>query len=170
MPNPGYIIASIAFICLTSAAAMGFESMTATIQVSSGTLYDYVIIGEHPRATDGYDNTYDTISPGNLNADMGLSYISMLIIHPEWKRFQDLRGDIRSPSQKQEWQLAISSSLPKGTPLTVALLKEKSKLPGGVKMTLLKDKQTTIDLAAGNCTLPAPGPGTRTTAILIVEQ
>ena len=92
------IIASIiATICLTSVAAMGFEPMTAIIRVSNGSMYDYVIIGEHPKATDGYDNAYDTISPGNLDTDMGQPFISVIIPHPDWKpAMRELRGDICS--------------------------------------------------------------------------
>ena len=82
----------ITIICLTSVAAMGFDSMTATIRVSNNSLYDYVIIGEHPQATDGFDNAYDTISPGNLNADMGQPFISVIIPHPEWKPAMGAQG------------------------------------------------------------------------------
>ena len=80
---------------------MGFDPMTATIRVSSNSLYDYVVIGERPQATDGFDNAYDTISPGNLNADMGQPFISVIIPHPEWKpAMREMRGDIRSPAEK----------------------------------------------------------------------
>lgn len=170
MPTIRHLTASIALICLTGVAAMGFEPLAATIRVTSGSLYDYVIVGEHSLATDGYDNAYDTLSPGNLNADMGQPYISAVIIHPEWKRSrQELRGDIRSPAKRQVWQLAIASSLAKGAPLTIDLQKEKSTLPRGVKVTV-KDEQTTTDLTTGSCTLPAPGPNARSTATLTVEQ
>src|ERR1035437_7263611 len=121
------IAAIITTICLTSVAAMGGNPMTATIKVMNGNLYDYVIIGEHPKATDGYDNAYDTISPGNLNADMGQPFISVIIAHPYWKpAMRELRGDIRSLAQRQEWQLAITSSLPKGTPMNVALQADRT--------------------------------------------
>jgi hypothetical protein len=146
--------------------------MTAAIRVSSGTLYDYVIIGEHPQATDGYDNAYDTISPGNLNADMGQPFISVIITHPDWKpAMRELRGDIRSLAKRQEWQLAISSSLPKGSPLKVALQSDRTTLPKGVKLTL-KDETTKkeTDLKPGNYTIPAPGPGTPTKLLVIAEQ
>src|SRR5689334_23135475 len=117
MPTVRHIVASIILICLTSVASLGFEPMEATIRVSNGSLYDYVVIGEHPQATDGFDNAYDTVSPGNLNADMGQPYISVVIPQPEWKpAMRKMRGDIRSPAKKQEWKIAISSSLPKGTP------------------------------------------------------
>ena len=153
-------------------AAMGFEPMTATIRVSNGSLYDYVIIGEHPKATDSYDNAYDTISPGNLNATMRQPFISVIVSHPDWKpAMRELRGDIRSMAKRQEWQLSISSSLPKGTPLVVELQKHESSLPNGVRF-LLKDDQTKkdTDLKAGSCTTPAPGPGTMTRLLVIVEQ
>ena len=162
----------IATLCLTSVAAMGFEPMTATIRVSNGNMYDYVIIGEHPKATDGYDNAYDTISPGNLNADMGQPFISVIITHPDWKpAMRELRGDIRSLAQRQEWQLAITTSLPKGAPLNVALQPDRTTLTKGVKLTL-KDETTKkeTDLKAVNYTIPAPGPGIPTTLLVIAEQ
>jgi hypothetical protein len=149
---------------------MGFETMTATIRVSNGDLYDYVVVGEHPKATDGYDNAYDTISPGNLNADMGLPFISVIIPQPEWKpAFRELRGDIRSPVKKQEWQISITSSLAKGTPLVVAIQSDRSSLPQVIKLTL-KDKKKEIDLGKGNYTLPAPGPGNKSSLLIIAEQ
>jgi hypothetical protein len=166
------IAAVITIICLTSVAAMGFESMTAAIRVSNDSLYDYVIIGEHPKATDGYDNAYDTISPGNLNADMGQPFISAVIAHPDWKpAIRELRGDIRSMAQRQEWQLVITSSLPKGTPLDVALQADRTTLPKGVKLTL-KDEtaKKETNLKAGNFIIPAPEPGTPTKLLVIAEQ
>jgi hypothetical protein len=103
---------------------------------------------------------------------MGQPFISVIISHPDWKRSQqELRGDIRSLAKKQEWQITISSSLPKGTPLNVELQNEGTILPKEMKL-LLKDvkvnKQT--DLKAGNYTLPAPGPGTTTKILIIAEQ
>ena len=167
------IIATIiTAICLTSVAAMGFEPMTAAIRVSNGSMYDYVIIGEHPKATDGYDNAYDTISPGNLNADMGQPFISVIISQPDWKPvMRELRGDIRSLAQRQEWQLAITSSLPKGAPLNVELQSDRTTLPKGVKLTLkYETMKKETNLKAGNYTVPAPGPGTPTRLLVIAEQ
>jgi len=172
MQNIRYIAAIITAICLTSVAAMGFESMTATIRVSNNSLYDYVIIGEHPKATDGFDNAYDTISPGNLNADMEQPFISVIIPHPEWKPvMREMRGDIRSLARKQEWQLAITSSRPKGTLLNVALKKEESNLPPGVKLTLKEDAtKAEHNLGAHSYMITAPGPGAITKLLICVEQ
>jgi len=159
-------------ILLSSVAAMGFDPMTATIRVTNGSLYDYVIIGEHPKATDGFDNAYDTISPGNLNADMGQPFISVIIPKPEWKpTMREMRGDIRSLSKRQEWPLTITSSLAKGTPLNVVLQSEGTSLPQGVTLTL-KDGKTKkeTDLRAGSYTLAAPGPGTPAKLFIIAEQ
>ena len=170
MQNVRYIVTIIIVICLTSVAAMGFDPLTATIRVSNSCLYDYVILGEHPQATDGFDNAYDTISPGNLNADMGQPFISVIITHTEWKpAMREMRGDIRSMAIKQEWQLAITSTLPKGTPLTVELQTEGTTLPKGVKLTL-KDKKKEIDLKVGNYTIQAPGPETTSKLLVIAEQ
>jgi len=160
-------------MCLISnVAAMGFEPMTATIRVSSGSLYDYVVIGEYPKATDVYDNAYDTISPGNLNADMGQPFISVIIRHPDWKpAMRELRGDIRSLAKRQEWQLAISSSLAKGTPLTIALEPDRTTLPKGMSLTLRDPvKKVETNLSAESHTITAPGQGLSSRLVIIVEQ
>ena len=172
MQNALCIAAIIITICLTNVAAMGFEPMTATIRVSNNSLYDYVIIGEHPQATDGFDNAYDTISPGNLNADMGQPFISVIIPHPEWKpAMREMRGDIRSPAKRQEWHLHITSSLPKGTPLNVAFRKGESTLPPGVTLTL-KENATKAEhnLGAHSYMIAAPGPGAITKLLISAEQ
>jgi hypothetical protein len=167
-----HIAIAAILVCLTSAAALGFEAMTATVRVSSGSLYDYVVIGEHPAATDGYDNPYDTLSPGNLNASMGLPYIAAVLVHPEWKKMtRELRGDIRSVAKRQEWQLSLNSTLPKGTPLTVALQRDKTVVPKGMKLTL-RDAATgkETNLVTGSCTVPAPGQGATAQLNIIAEQ
>ena len=144
--------------------------MTATIRVSNGSLYDYVGIGERPEATDGFDNAYDTISPGNLNATMGEPYISVIILHPEWKpAMREMRGDVRSLAKRQEWQISITSSLAKGTPLAVALQPGQSRLPQAVKL-ILRNKKKGTDLRTESYSLPAPGPGTTSTLSIIAEQ
>jgi hypothetical protein len=167
-----YIAAIITIIVLTNASAMALEPITATIRVVSESLYDYVVIGEHPQATDGFDNTYDTISPGNLNKTMGQQYISVTIIHPDWKpAMQELRGDIRSLAHKQEWELTIRSSLPEGTPINVALRKNESVLPQGVKLTLRDDNtKKNHDLKNASYMIQAPGPKTTTKLFITVEQ
>jgi len=135
-------------------------------------LYDYVIVGEHPKASDGYDNAYDTIAPGNLNADMGQPYISVVILHPDWKpAMRELRGDIRALAKRQVWVLAISSSLSKGTPLTIALQAGKNALPKGVRLTLKDDtEKKETDLNLGDYTISAPGPGATTKLLVIADQ
>lgn len=172
MTVSGYLALIAVSICLTGTQALGFAPMSATVKVSSGALYDYVVIGEHPKAADGFDNAYDTIWPGNLNADMGEPYISVIIEQPGWSpAMQELRGDTRLPARLQQWQLSVSSSLAKGTPLKLALQGEGDPLPKGVQLRLKvgKGKKET-DLEAGAYTLPAPGPGKRTSLVIIVEQ
>lgn len=153
-------------------AALGFEPMAATIRVSNGLLYDYVVIGEHPKATDGFDNAYDTISPGNLNADMGEPFISVIVPHPDWQpAMRELRGDVRSPAKRAEWRLAISSSLPKGAKLKLALDTERGALPKAVQLTLKESPgKKEVDLRGGEHTLAAPGPGKQLNISIFVEQ
>ena len=170
MPILRNLAAIITIICLTRVAAMGFEPMTATIRVSNGPLYDYVVIGEHPKATDGFDNAYDTISPGNLNASMGEPYISVIVPHPDWKSaMREMRGDVRALARKQEWQIVITSSLAKGTPLVIALTSDQSSLPKVIRLTLWDNKNET-DLGTGAYTIPAPGPGTKARLLIVAEQ
>lgn len=151
---------------------MAFEPMTATIRVSQGSLYDYVVIGEHPKATDGFDNAYDTISPGNLNQDLGEPYISVIIPQPEWKpAMRELRGDLRSPARSQQWQLTISSSLPQGTPLKLELQAEGSTLTKAVALMLKENTgKVVVDLKTGSYLIPAPGPGKKANLFIIAEQ
>ena len=164
------LIVVLTLICLTCVAAMGFEPMAATVRVSSDSLYDYIVIGENPKAADGFDNAYDTISPGNLNVAMGEPYISAIISHPDWQpAMREMRGDVRAPAKKQEWQIAIASSLAKGTPLAVSLQSDRSSLPQVIKLTL-RDKKKEIDLRKGGYTIPAPGPGTKCSLLIIAEQ
>ena len=170
-----YLAAATAAILLTATAAMAFQPLSATIRVSNGPLYDYVVIGENARATDGFDNAYDTISPGNLNADMGNPFISVIIPHQEWKpACRELRGDIRGVARRQEWQLSFASSLPKGTPLTVSLQEEGTSLPAQARLTVKSQGKEGKVLAesteAGEFTLPAPGPGKKGTFFVIAEQ
>ena len=163
-------ILSLAFLLLPTVAAMGFEPMTAAIRVSSGKLYDYVVIGENPKASDGYDNAYDTISPGNLNASMGEPFINAIVVHNDWKlAMRELRGDIRSPAKKQVWEVSVTSSLHKGTPLLVAIQSDRTHLPQVMKLTL-KDNGKDLDMKTGGYTLIAPGPGTTSRLLIIAEQ
>jgi len=172
MQITGYTAAIAALLCLSGATAMALEPMTATIRVSSGSLYDYVIIGEHPKATDDYDNAYDTVSPGNPNVSTGQPFISAIVTHPDWKpAMRELRGDIRSLAKRQGWQLIISSSLPAGTPMNVAFRKKESTLPQGMKLTL-KEYATgkEHDLGRWSYMIAAPGPGTSTRLFILAEQ
>ena len=166
------IAGTVAVVSLCSVAAMGFEPITATIRVSNGALYDYVVIGEHHNATDGFDNAYDTVSPGNLNADMGEPFISVIIAHPDWKpAARELRGDVRLPGKRQEWELAIRSSLPKGETLKVALDPKRGVPPKSVRLTLKGSRDVKEEeLAGGARTLSAPGPGKTLYVTVVAEQ
>ncbi|GFO54931.1 hypothetical protein GMSM_19380 [Geomonas sp. Red276] len=168
---PRHIVTALTVIFLTRVAAMGYEPVTATVRVSSGALYDYVVIGEHPRATDGYDNAYDTVSPGNLNQDMGEPYISAVVLHPDWKpSMREMRGDIRAPAPRQEWRLKITSSLPAGTPLTLEIQQERTRIPKGTAVTVRAADGKEIDLQKGNFTMPAPKPSSPAEVVLVVVQ
>ena len=165
-----FTITMVTSIGLSPLAGLAFEEMSATIRVSNGALYDYVIIGEHLLASDGFDNAYDTISPGNLNSDMGLPFISAVIAQPDWKpAMRELRGDIRVPARKQQWQIRINSSLDKGTPLAVTLQPGPGATSQRFGVTLSDNKKST-DLRTGTYNVPAPGPGGTAELVVSVEQ
>ncbi|MCM0084198.1 hypothetical protein L4X63_21685 [Geomonas sp. Red32] len=162
---------ALIMMTLALAPAMGYQPVTASVRVSSGALYDYVVIGEHPKATDGYDNAYDTVSPGNLNADMGEPYISAVVLHPGWKpSLREMRGDIRALAPRQEWRLKITSSLPAGTPLTLEIQPERTRIPKGIAVTVRTADGKEIDLQKGNYTMPAPKPSSPAEVVLVVVQ
>lgn len=163
------IAIAAALLAMTPVAAMGFDPMTATVRVSSGQLYDYVVIGEHPKATDGFDNAYDIISPGNLNADMGEPYISVVVPHPEWKPPREMRSDIRSPAVRTQWEIVVSSSLANGTPLVVTVDLDQSRIAKTARLTL-EGKSRQVVLDGNNYKVPAPGPGVALRLLLVAEQ
>lgn len=151
--------------CLSPLTAVAYEPLAAKIKVSSGTVYDYVSIGEKAKATDGYDNAFDSMSPGdNLNA----IYINSYLSHPEWGQLKStFKGDIRSIAEKQEWTITIASTLPAGTDLTVALKEGRNLLPAGLKLIAQNNSSNvSADLVTGALHIPAPG-GTATTLITV---
>jgi hypothetical protein len=173
MPVSGILIVTAAALCLISNNAMAFQPLNATIRVSSGNVYDYFIIGEHPFATDGYDNAYDTISPGNLNREMGEEYLATTLLHPEWKpALRELRGDIREPAARQQWRVVVSSSLPAGSPLAVRLDLDRTKLPDRVQLrATFPQNGKECDLKKSTvCEVAAPGPGSESELVIIAEQ
>lgn len=155
------LAASAIVLGFTVVASLASGPMKATILISSGALYDYVIIGEDSRATDGYDNAYDTISPGNLNEAMGEPFITAVLLHPEWKApLRELRGEIRSVAAQQKWRLSVRSSLPEGTPLNLSLQREETALPQGMKLIVADAaRNEQKDLLSQKCIISAPGPG-----------
>lgn len=155
--------------CLFPLTALAVEPMAATVKVSGGGVYDYVVIGESPKATDGYDNAYDTLSPGD---SLNSTYISTYFSHPEWAAVKKtFRGDIRTLAEKQEWSLSIASTLPVGTPLTVELQPGLNILPQGLQLTI-KDigNTTSANLIGGTYSLVSPASGTTTQLIITVLQ
>lgn len=163
------ILTLAAIACLVPAAALAFEPMAATVRVSGGGVYDYVVIGESPKATDGFDNAYDTLAPsGSLNS----TYISTYFNHTDWKAPKTtFRGDIRSMAEKQEWILNVVSTLPAGTPLKVELTPGLNVLPEKVALTITNPTTSiTSDLKTGSLTLVAPAPGAILQLTLSVQQ
>lgn len=151
--------------------AAASEPLTATVKVACRGVYDYVVLGEHPKASDGFDNAYDTISPGNLNADMGEPFVTVVSEPGEGRKgARELRGDVRLPAKRRTWRLAVSSSLPEGTPLEVTLVGEESSLPAGARLYLSEGGEAPGRDFSSRATLPAPGPGRRRALFITVEQ
>ena len=73
------LVASLAIPALASAA----EPLSAAINISGANLSDLVVVGESPKATDGYDVFYDILAPGpSLNDTSITAWFS----HPEWQQ------------------------------------------------------------------------------------
>jgi hypothetical protein len=155
--------------CLSPLSALAMEPMAATIKISGGGVYDYVIIGESLKATDGFDNAYDTLSPGD---SLNNVYINSYFSHPEWGAAKAaFRGDIRSLKEKQEWNLSIASTLPFGTPLTVELQAGLNVLPQGLQLSIRDSgNTTTANLIGGHLSLTSPGQGNTAQLIITAEQ
>lgn len=167
-----HILTSITLTLILAAAlpAIAAEPLVAPIRISGGGTYDYVVVGESPMATDGFDNLYDSFAPaGNLN-DV---YITAWFDHPEWLQVKNrFRGDIRSLATRQDWVLSVVSTLPAGTPLTVALDNRMNILPAGLQMTVsnISNTSSTSILNGGMFTFSAPLPGTVTQLVITAQQ
>jgi len=141
-------------LCAFPSLATAYQSLAVTVKVSSGTSYDYVIIGESPLATDEFDNAYDTIAPG---ASLNNVWITSYFDHPEWNAVKrQFRGDIRRAAASQTWTLTVEQNLPVGALCTVSFDSVVSLLPMNTGMTLTDLKSgATVDLKAGNYTYAA---------------
>jgi len=119
---------SLALLLFLSANAFAISDMKAKIKVSGGNTYDYFIFGMMTDATDGFDNAYDTISPG---PNMNDTYISTYFSHPEWNAVKsEFRADFRSIKESDEWTVSVYTNLAAGTALTMALQSEGSNISG----------------------------------------
>lgn len=148
-----YILIILA-LCAFPSLAAAYQSLAATVKISSGNSYDYVIIGESPLATDGFDNAYDTISPGgSLNSFWINSYFD----HPEWNGVKrQFRGDIRSTAASQTWTLTVEQKLPADALCTISYDAVASLLPITAAMKLVDPKSGAIvDLKTDSYTFVA---------------
>ena len=147
------IIASI-FTLLTAPPVLAQPDMKAQIKVSSGDAYDYVIVGEMAKATDGFDNSFDAFDPaGNMND----AYVKTTVDHPEWGQVKsEFRSDMRELKEHQEWDVTVFTNLPAGTPLTLMLDTEKSILPPEYTVTA-QDRETGAVIALTAATLTFTG-------------
>jgi hypothetical protein len=118
--------------CLVTTAPA--EDMKASVKVTGGGTYDYVVVGGVTGAEEGLDYLYDIIYPSpNLND----SFIATSIPHPEWGAVKDeFRADMRPAETDQSWTMAVSSNLPAGTPLKLDLDGETSVVPEGYTLSV----------------------------------
>jgi FlaG/FlaF family flagellin (archaellin) len=117
------------------------QRVEVAIETRSGSLYDYILIGMHPDATDGLDNAFDTVTPG---MGLGGQYIQMVVPHSDWASVKtDFRTDFRSMKKSETWETIITTDLPEGTPLTMSIDQEQSKIPAGYSV-IVEDMATGI--------------------------
>lgn len=134
------------------------RNIQVAVEVRAGTLYDYVLIGMNQAATDGLDNAYDTVAPG---MGVGDRYILMTVPHPDWKAVKaDFRTDFRAVKKSDTWVTMITTNFPDGTPLTMSIDREQSKLVPGYAV-IVEDMATgTVqDLAQGAYVFPVKTSG-----------
>jgi len=128
-----FLLAAAVLSCLTDQALAAKHSEKQNVEVAietrAGSVYDYILIGMHHDATDGLDNAYDTVTPGQ---GVGDRYILMVMPHPDWKSVKtDFRTDFRAMKKLEIWEAMVTTNLPDGTPLTMSIDREQSKLPAG---------------------------------------
>lgn len=103
------------------------DDISVAVYTCSGKVCDYLLIGMKPDATDGKDNLYDAVAPAPGMSDW---FVSTVIPHPEWNDVKgDFRTDFRSPKRSDTWEALVNTNLPDGTPLTLSIDWEQTKLP-----------------------------------------
>lgn len=134
------LIAAVALL-MTAGMVFAAQDFKSNIKFEGGGTYDYVIVSEMAKATDGFDNAYDSIFGGDgLNA----TYIKTVIRHDDWDRFKQFRRDTRALAPTQEWVVTFTTNVPNGTAMTVSQFLD-SNVPKGYSLTLQ-------DMASGTIT------------------
>ncbi|MEK6744563.1 MAG: hypothetical protein AABZ15_13195 [Nitrospirota bacterium] len=158
------LLAAAVIVMLTdqALAAKNSEKQNVGIEVAietrAGKVYDYILIGMHKDATDGLDNAYDTVTPGQGVSDQ---YILMVVPHPDWKSLKtDFRTDFRAITKSNTWEATVMTNLPDGTSLTMSIDQEQSKLPTGYAV-IVEDMATGAaqDLEKGAYVFPVKTSG-----------
>jgi len=126
-----FLLAALVLTLMASpvlaAAERAKDDIEVAIYTCAAKVCDFVIIGMKADATDGRDNKYDGVSPGLGMSD---SYVSMVIPHPDWTDVKtDYRTDFRSVKKSDTWEALVNTNLPDGTPLTMSINWERTKLP-----------------------------------------
>lgn len=158
-------LAAVLTLCL-AAPVFALPEMEAVITVSGGGTYDFAVIGMDRDATDGFDNAYDSFTPGwGLND----TYIYTYFSHPEWNTVKaDFRGDIRAPKKHDEWQLGVLSNLPAGTVMKIALNAQKSNVPSSYSIVAVDvATRKKIDLTKSSYTFSLPATGEQVFSIIV---
>lgn len=161
---------ALLFILAVPALSLASEPLAALIRISNGAVYDSVVVGENFKATDGYDNLFDTFSAG---ASLNDTYISAWFDHPEWQQVKSqFRGDIRSIAETQEWTVSVVSTFPAGTPLTVEIDNRLNILPHDLQLTVKNAGAATSAslLAGGKFVFQASAPGATSQLIINAQQ
>jgi hypothetical protein len=111
------------------------------VQVKGAGTYDYIIVGMNSGASDGFDNAYDTVTPG---PGMTNPYILTVIKHPKWKTVKkEFRTDFRAVKRNERWDMTVMTNAAAGTQLMVSIDADRSSIPSSCRV-LVKDPDTGI--------------------------
>jgi microcompartment protein CcmK/EutM len=115
------------------------DDLKVAVDVRGAGTYDYVLVGMNSAATEGFDNAFDTVTPGAGVAD---PYITAVIPHPDWNTVKtDFRTDFRSPKKSETWHIKVATNAASGTKITLSIDRDRTSLPRNYRV-LIKDPST----------------------------
>jgi hypothetical protein len=135
------------------------SAMKAGVKFSGSSLADYVIVGMHDKASDGFDNAFDTFSPGAPMVKYETDpYFTVYMLHEGWSVIKDeYKGDLRAVKYAEQWTVTVKSTNGFTEELTMSLMPEKTDLNRYAIAVEDLSGGDTVDLVDGSYsfTLPA---------------